>query len=92
MVVWYDDLLPISESENQRLLLPIKKKYSSVPSSNRGRISYKGKTQKMKCGLNATVIEDNGYYDITIEFEDGLVRHHCRRDKFNEGSIAHIEK
>lgn len=51
--------------------------------------SLVGKTKMMKCGLEATVIEDFGNKDITIQFSDGLVRRHCRRDKFREGSIAH---
>lgn len=51
--------------------------------------SYLGKTERMNCGLYATVIQDNGCNDITIQFEDGLVREHCRRDKFREGKIAH---
>ncbi len=37
----------------------------------------------------ATVIEDFGCNDITIQFEDGLIRKHRRRDKFREGNIAH---
>jgi hypothetical protein len=44
----------------------------------------------MKCGLKATVIEDFGYKDITIQFEDGLIRKHRRRDHFDLGKIAHI--
>lgn len=51
--------------------------------------SYLGKKLKMNCGMYATVIKDNGCNDITIEFEDGLVREHCRRDRFREGKIAH---
>ena len=48
-----------------------------------------GQSLKMHCGLVATVIEDNGCMDITVKFEDGLIRKHCRRDKFREGKIAH---
>ena len=51
--------------------------------------SYVGKTAVMNCGLRATVIEDFGCNDITIQFEDGLVKKHCRRDKFREGNIGH---
>ena len=51
--------------------------------------SYVGKTAVMNCGLRATVIEDFGCNDITIQFEDGLVKKHCRRDKFRDGNIGH---
>jgi hypothetical protein len=53
--------------------------------------SYEGRTAVMNCGFKATVIEDFGCNDITIQFEDGLVRKHCRRDRFREGKIAHKE-
>lgn len=53
--------------------------------------SYVSRTAVMNCGFKATVIEDFGCNDITIQFEDGLVRKHCRRDKFREGKIAHKE-
>ena len=52
--------------------------------------SYVGRTNMMNCGMTVTVIEDNGCNDITIQFEDGLIRYHKRRDKFREGKIAHI--
>lgn len=55
------------------------------------KTSYVGKTKTMNCGLKATVIEDFGYKNITIQFEDGLIRKNCRRDKFKEGKIAHRE-
>lgn len=51
--------------------------------------SYVGKTAVMNCGLRATVIEDFGCNDITIQFEDGLIKKHCRRDKFRDGNIGH---
>lgn len=51
--------------------------------------SYVGKTAIMNCGLRATVIEDFGCNDISIQFEDGLVKKHCRRDKFRDGNIGH---
>ena len=51
--------------------------------------SYVGKTATMNCGLKATVIEDFGCNNITVEFEDGLIKKNCRRDKFREGKIGH---
>lgn len=54
-------------------------------------VCYIGRKNKMNCGELATVIEDFGYKDITVMFEDGTIRKHCRRDKFNEGKIAKKE-
>lgn len=51
--------------------------------------TYIGKSAIMNCGLRATVIEDFGCNNITVQFEDGLVKKHCRRDKFREGKIGH---
>lgn len=51
--------------------------------------TYIGKSAVMNCGLRATIIEDFGYNNITIQFEDGLVKKNCRRDKFREGKIGH---
>ena len=52
--------------------------------------SYVGKTNIMNCGLKATVIEDFGCKDLTVQFEDGLIRKHRRRDHFDLGKIAHV--
>ena len=54
------------------------------------RMSYVGRTKMMKCGVKATVLEDLGYQDITVQFEDGIIRKHRRRDHFDLGKIAHI--
>lgn len=53
------------------------------------KVSYVGRTAVMNCGFKATVIEDFGCKNITIQFDDGLIRKNCRRDKFREGKIAH---
>ena len=53
--------------------------------------SYVGQVKKMNNGRTATIIEDFGCNDITVQFDDGLIRKHCRRDKFKEGKIAHVE-
>lgn len=50
-----------------------------------------GMTLMMNCGLKATVIEDFGRKDITVQFEDGLIRRHRARDKFLSGNIGHRE-
>ena len=51
-----------------------------------------GSTRMMNCGLEATIIEDNGYKDITVQFEDGVIRKHRAKDKFIDGKIGHREK
>ena len=51
-----------------------------------------GQRRTMNCGMNATVIEDNGANDITIEFDDGAIRTKQARSSFREGSIAHPTK
>lgn len=61
----------------------------SVKKSSRKRQSYVGQTKEMLYGHSATVIEDFGCNDITVQFEDGLIRKHCKRSKFREGKIAH---
>lgn len=48
-----------------------------------------GMTLMMNCGMEATVIEDFGYKNITIQFEDGVIRKHRAKDKFLNGKIAH---
>lgn len=60
--------------------------------SERKYNSSVGVSKKMNCGMVATIIEDFGYYDITIKFEDGLIRYHCRKDRFNSGKIAHKQE
>lgn len=84
---WYDNI------PGTKLLTPenssIKKITKTTTNSN--HVSYIGKSNIMNCGLKATVIEDFGYKDITVEFEDGLIRKHRRRDHFNLGKIAHCE-
>lgn len=74
----------------------ISKNKQLEPSENKTKevkekVSYIGKTETMNCGLKATVIEDFGCKNITIQFEDGLIRKNCRRDRFREGKIAHRE-
>ncbi len=58
----------------------------------KGKNSYVGKTAMMRCGYSATVIEDFGCSNITVQFEDGFIRKNCRRDQFRSGYIPHKEK
>lgn len=43
----------------------------------------------MQRGLNATIIEYNGCKDLTVQFEDGLIRRHVRSDHFMNGKVGH---
>jgi len=70
--------------------MPAEKSISSSKIAYAKKDSYVGKTNVMNCGLKATVIEDFGCKDITVQFEDGLIRKHRRRDHFDLGKIAHI--
>lgn len=52
---------------------------------------YMGMTRTMNCGMPATVIDYVNCRDITIQFEDGLVKSHVRADKFMNGNVVHAE-
>lgn len=49
---------------------------------------YIGMTRKMKCGLSATVIEYKDYKNLTVQFENGIVKQGVRADKFMEGKVS----
>lgn len=56
----------------------------SVPRST----SILGMTKMMNNGMAATVIADNGWDNIDIQFENGVVVRHKRREHFKRGSIS----
>lgn len=93
VVVWYDDILPHYELEDEvkkvKKKTPQKPKKKNLLPKTKEKISYIGKASIMNCGLKATVIEDFGCNNITVQFEDGLIKKNCRRDKFREGKIGH---
>lgn len=72
----------------------IPEKNNKVEKCEKINYSYVGKMKRMHCGMNAVVVEDNGYKDITIQFEDGMIKKHCRRDHFDLCKIGYtnIEK
>ena len=70
--------------------IPAEKGISTAKAVYARKDSYVGKTNVMNCGLKATVIEDFGCKDLTVQFEDGLIRKHRRRDHFDLGKIAHV--
>lgn len=87
----YDDIIVQFEDEDK-----------TIKKSNRGsflngticnpslkrKTSIKGKSNIMANGMKCTVIEDNGYEDITVQFEDGTVKYNCTRHNFNRGKIT----
>ena len=70
--VWLDNLLPHYELKGKREL------------SNSLTI---GETKTMSCGMSATVLADNGYNKVTIQFEDGTIVENCYRKQFRAGKI-----
>lgn len=50
-------------------------------------ISFVGRSKIMNCGMEAEVIEDFGYKNITVRFIDGTILKNKRRDAFLSGSI-----
>lgn len=50
--------------------------------------SLVGARNRMNCGMVATVIEDNGYNDITVKFDNGCIRTHRTRYQFQKGKIS----
>ena len=61
-------------------------KNGRINNPNVTRHSILGKEKMMKNGMRACVIEDNGAYDIKIQFEDGYIAQ-CVRSAFNKGSV-----
>lgn len=51
---------------------------------------YIGMTRKMSCGMNATVIDYQDCYHVTIRFDDGLIKTDVRSDHFMNGKVSHI--
>lgn len=46
-----------------------------------------GETKVNSDGQIMTIIDQNSYYDMTIQFEDGFILEHCSYDRFARGSI-----
>lgn len=72
----------------------VPEKTKEVVKREKKNYSYLGKMKRMHCGMNAVVVEDNGCKDITIQFEDGMIKKHCRRDHFDLCKIGYsnVEK
>lgn len=52
------------------------------------KAKYIGETRKMNCGVNATIIKFQNKGDITVEFEDKVIKEHRRYNDFKNGTIS----
>lgn len=50
--------------------------------------SILNQTNMMNCGMKCKVINDFGYRNITVQFEDGTIKENCSRASFYRGNIA----
>lgn len=50
---------------------------------------YIGMTKVMHCGLAATIIDYQDCKNVTVQFEDGLVKSGVRSDHFVNGKVSH---
>ena len=50
---------------------------------------YMGLTMEMHCGLKATIIDYKDCNNLTIQFEDGLIKSNVRSDHFMNGHVRH---
>ncbi len=102
---WNEDLLEEKDRyvEPPRIVkkksIPVPKKIRPVkepaePKEKRAdklKKKYLGMTRLMNCGLSATVIEYEDCKNVTIQFEDGLVKTKVRSDHFMNGNVSHSE-
>lgn len=83
VVAWYDSFI-----NNGRLLLS---DFNSVPQLQNRKTgkNYIGESKVLKNGMRATITEYYSYNNITIQFEDGIIKTHCRMEGWKSGSVAH---
>ena len=63
-------------------------KIGEVDNPNFDRHSIQGRVLMMDCGMEAKVVEDNGYRDITVRFSDGYTTYHRERSAFIRRQIS----
>ena len=66
----------------------LEEKKPHVP-QKRTKDKYIGLTKKMNCGLFATVIDYKDCKNVTIQFEDGVIKEGVRSDHFMNGKVRH---
>ncbi|MCI6017881.1 MAG: hypothetical protein MRZ59_03400 [Clostridiales bacterium] len=59
------------------------------PNKTSVKDKYIGLTKIMNCGLKATVIEYKDCKNVTVQFEDGLIKSGVRSDHFMNGNVGH---
>lgn len=65
---------------------------SSEPKkSTNQKLKYLGMTRMMNCGMKATIIEYINCNNITVQFEDGVIRSNIRSDHFMDGKVRHTQ-
>jgi len=62
-----------------------------VSKNGRSTIIKIGDTRLMKCGLKATIIEAKSSNDITVKFENGVIKEHVRFSLFEQGRLTDIK-
>ena len=60
----------------------------SINNPNYNKRSIVGRKSLMSCGLEAEVIEDYGWNDITVKFSNGKIKEHCSRYAFNAKTLT----
>lgn len=64
----------------------------SINNPNIRKFSLMGQKAMMKCGIEAEVIEDCGYNNITVRFSDGTIKKHCPRHAFKTRRLTPITR
>lgn len=77
--------LQLKKEEQKNLQEHRKSKENTVSPKEK----YIGMTKVMKCGLTATIIEYIDCKNVTVKFEDGLIKTGVRPDHFMEGKVSH---
>ena len=60
----------------------------AIKNPNSNKSSLVGQKEIMNCGLEAEVIEDYGYKDITVKFSNGIVKKHCKRHSYKNKKLT----
>ena len=66
--------------------------HRTINNPNFNRHSFVGLKAIMNCGLEAEVIEDYGYKDITVRFSNGIIKKHCPRQSFRNKKLTPFTK
>ena len=67
-------------------------KQTRLSNGARKNVSCLGEKRMMNCGMEATCIAYRRATDIDVQFEDGTIAYHKRKDHFISGGIAYPKK